>query len=668
MICQIFTFIIMQSLCNIFLFCLQNEPNLRLQGFEQFKWQRRKVWTQMKSRLKETCRKVELWKKDLKKIEGNFGTGVVAYFLFLKWLLFLNIFIFTLIFLFVVLPSILFASEFTVGCDDVEAEECCSLIYQNQSTQDSLLILDLIQGSGRIERTRLFYGFYVNQTFNYQIDGFDLYYNLPLAYISAAIAYFIISLVAIVKSAAKGFKERLVEGEGQFYQYCNLVFGGWDFCIHNEKSASIKHKAIYNEIKGLLESERLEEERQNRTRQEKIKLILVRILINLIVLVVLCACGVGIYFVFDFSTTKLKEIEGNSTITYISVGDFDNIQQLILEFLPSLVIVGLNVILPFIFKYLVTFEHYNPVFVIRLTLVRTVFLRLSSLMVLYASLFAKVSCKPEGTDVCASSECSTPICWETYVGQQIYKLVLTDFATSILITFFINFPRALIAKHINNKFARIIGEQTFDLPKHVLDVIYLQTLCWIGSFFTPLLPLIYIILGVFVFYIKKFACLVNSKPSSTIYRASRSNSMFMIVLLVSYTVCAILPIAYVVAELSPSRACGPFRGLESMWSTVIDAFVLTPSWLQNFIFFLSTAGFAIPVLIILLLLLYYYSAVNSANRHMVTVLKNQLVLEGHDKQFLLDRLSMFIKQQQENQKRLRHAEMLRDTERNASSN
>lgn len=647
---------------------LQNEPNLRLQGFEQFKWQRRKVWAQMKVRMTESFKKIELWKRDLKKIEGNFGTGVVAYFLFLKWLLFLNILIFLFIFLFVVLPSILFADEITAECPDLEAEECCSLIYHNQSTQDSLFILDLVQGSGRMERTRLFYGFYVNQTFSYQIDTASMYYNFPLAYIGVTVLYFITSLIAIVKSAAKGFKERLVEGEGQFYQYCNLVFGGWDFCIHNERSASIKHKAIYNEIKGLLESEKLEEERQNRTKQEKVKLILVRILVNLIVLAVLCSCAVGIYFVFDYSTAKLKEITNTNNTTYVSVTDFDNIEQLVLEFLPSMVIVGLNVIVPFIFKYMVNFEHYNPVFVIRLTLVRTVFLRLSSLVVLYASLYSKVSCKPDDTDICSNSECGTPICWETYVGQQIYKLVLTDFAINILITFFINFPRALIAKHINSKFAKLIGEQTFDLPKHVLDVVYLQTLCWVGSFFAPLLPFIYIILGIFVFYIKKFACLMNSKPSSTIYRASRSNSMFMIVLLVSYTVCALLPIAYVVAEISPSRACGPFRGLDTVWLTVVEAFVLTPNWLQNFISFLSTAGFAVPVLIILLLSLYYYSAVNSANRHMVTVLKNQLVLEGHDKQFLLDRLSMFIKQQQENQKRLRHTEMIRDAERNASSN
>lgn len=615
---------------------------------------------QMKLRLAETFRKVELWKSDLKKIEGNFGTGIVAYFLFLKWLLFLNLSIFTLFFTFTVLPSILFVSKTDIDCPDVEAEECCPLIYQNQTMHNSMFILDLIQGSGFMERTRLFYGFYPNETFVYKIHDGDLYYNFPLSYVCITIVYFMVSLVAIVKSAAKGFKERLIEGEGQFYQYCNLVFGGWDFCIHNAKSASIKHKAIYNEMKGLLERERLEEERQNRTRHEKVKLVSIRVIVNLVVAIVLCSCGVAIYFVFNFCTSALKDMENPDT--YAVVNDLNDIKQLALEFLPSMLIVSLNVIVPFIFKYLVTFERYAPLFVIRLTLVRTVFLRLSSLIVLYASLYSKIACKPKETDVCVNSDCETPLCWETYVGQQFYKLVLTDFAVSILITFFINFPRAFLARHINNKFTKLIGEQSFDLPKHVLDIVYLQTLCWIGSFFAPLLPFISILLFIFVFYIKKFACLVNSKPSSVMYRASRSNSMFMIVLLVSYVVCALLPIAYVIAEIQPSRACGPFRGFNFIWTAVVEAFTLTPTWVQSVVFFTSTAGFGMPVLIILLLLLYYYSAVNSANRHMVMVLKNQLVLEGHDKQFLLDRLSMFIKQQQENQRRQR------DAERNASSN
>lgn len=77
-----------------------------------------------------------------------------------------------------------------------------------------------------------------------------------------------------------------------------------------------------------------------------------------------------------------------------------------------------------------------------------------------------------------------------------------------------------------------------------------------------------------------------------------------------------------------------------------------PQFFQNIIFFFGTAGFAIPAFVVLTLFLYYYYAVSDANKHMVQVLKNQLVLEGHDKQFLLNRLSSFIKQQQEYQKKM----------------
>ncbi|KAF5296394.1 hypothetical protein FQA39_LY12513 [Lamprigera yunnana] len=602
---------------------LQSEPNLRLQGFEQLKWKRRKIWKKFQSQIKESYSKLELWKNDLKTIE---------------------------VFLFVILPSIIFKD--VTHCDD-----CCSSIYFNQTTESNI-VLDLVQGTGQMERTILFYGTYSNETFSYEINGTKLYYDLPFAYIAVTIVYFLLSLFAIVKTAAKGFKERLIEGEGQFYQYCNLIFGGWDFCIHNEKTSNMKRKAIFNEIKGFLEIERREEERQNRTQQERTQLVVVRIFINVLVLIVLAMSAAAIYFVFDYSTNKSKHFPQDSLFN-------TNIESLFYEFLPSLSIVFLNVIVPLVFSFLVDLEKYSPINVIRITLVRTVFLRLSSLFVLYASLYIKVSCDVENLNSCVSTDCTS--CWESFVGQQIYKLVLTDFATHIFLTFFINFPRALVARNCNNKVAKFVGSQDFELPRHVLDVIYSQTLCWLGCFYSPLLPAIATIICFLMFYIKKFSCLVNSTPSITIYRASRSNSMFMIVLLLSY-VFAIIPIAYGIGELLPSESCGPFRALPSVWSYIVNIFSTSPVWLQNILFFIGTAGFAVPAFVLLTLLLYYYWAVNSANRHMVVVLKNQLVLEGHDKQFLLDRLSMFIKQQQESQKRLRHAEMMREGERIVSSN
>ncbi|XP_076264422.1 transmembrane channel-like protein 7 isoform X2 [Rhynchophorus ferrugineus] len=621
---------------------IMSEQHLRLQGLEQFNWKRRKAWQQFRIRLLEIYHKIELWRGELKNIEGHLGIGVVSFFKFLKWLFFLNLFILLLVSLFIILPTFLLAYPLDniMNCTNngtVEGQKCDFQYFC--IADESLSFLDIVQGTGKLERTPLFYGYYSNQTFSYLVNDSLLYYNMPLAYIFITLTYFLVSLFIILHTSAKGFRERVVEGEGQFYQYSNLIFGGWDFCIHNEKSARIKHQAIFNEIKILLQTEKLVEDRQSRTRQERYKIMLVRFIVNSIVIAILILCGGAIYFVFTTSTDRLKTLPSSNDNIELKM------QTFLYEFLPSLCIVALNMIIPVIFQFLISYENYGPILEIKLILTRTVFLRLASLIVFYWSMYRKI----KDADNCG--------CWESFVGQQIYKLIITDFVTHFVMTFVVNFLRSLLARHINNKFIKLIGEQTFDLPKHVLDVVYSQTLCWVGIFFAPLISVIATIIFFLLFYIKKFACLVNCKPTGVVYRPSRSNSMFMLVLLISYVV-ALAPVAFTLAELEPSESCGPFRNLPSIWSLVDDTFQTAPGFLKALASFLTTPTFIIPLFIVLVLLLYYYTAVNSANRHMVTVLKNQLVLEGHDKKFLIDRLYMFIKQ--ENDKRARIANRMTD--------
>lgn len=693
---------------------LKNATKLRLQGLDQFKWQRRKVWQQFQAKSAEFLAKMELWRNSLKSIEGNFGTGVVAYFLFLRWLILLNLCVFSLILLFIVLPqAFLNDSNAIWTCDSQNSSnstECCTNLYINKTSSNTdFFILDLIQGTGFMERTIMFYGMFSNHIFSYMPyrsinpeSGFTVdtgpifYYDLPLAYVSVTVLSLLMTLIAIVKSVSREFKDRLVEGEGQFYQYCNLVFGGWDFCIHNGKSALVKHKALLNEIQALLQTKRIEMERYNRSKDVMIKLMSIRLLINLFVCVILVAAAALIYELFNLSlkffinrnSTPVHNYNDNGTFhidnghTQIFFDGFFNFKRtdysrmsdqlinLFFEFLPYITIVCLNLLVPIVFNYLVQFEKYSPMFVIKISLLRTVFLRLSSLAVLLSRFFFLIKPDEERTYDCFDMQRGTPQCWETFVGQQFYKLFILDFVTHVFVTFFVNFPRALLARHIDSKFTRFIGEQEFELSKHVLDIVYSQTLCWLGTFYTPFLPIIAVCLHFFMFYIKKFACLVNSKPSAVLYRASRSNSLFMFVLLLSF-VLAVIPIVYAAAEIMPSRSCGPFRGLNSVWDAAIQSFLKLPLFCQNVIFFLATAKFAVPCFVVLILFLYYYYAVSVANKHMVEVLKNQLVLEGHDKQFLLNRLSAFIKEQQEYQKKIRQAAQQKpkpyDPNRSASS-
>uniref|UniRef100_A0A336K0Y5 CSON009951 protein n=1 Tax=Culicoides sonorensis TaxID=179676 RepID=A0A336K0Y5_CULSO len=309
---------------------LQNATKLRLQGLDQFKWQRRKFWQRFKKKWSAWMTKMELWHDSLKKIEGHFGTGVVAFFFLIRWLAFLNLSMYVLIFIFIVLPQVILKEQQDIPCAQLEANstQCCTEMYRNNTMNQPFFILDIIQGTGIIENTLLFYGMYTNQIFGYVSEtnytsnsdsNYDpgMYYDLPLAYISTTVFYYLFILIAIVRSAAKEFKDRLVENEGQFYQYCTLIFGGWDFCIDNEKSADIKHKALYNEIRALIHQKRLEFERTNRTKEVMLKLIAVRFVVNLIVVIILAVAAVIIYLLFNISLTHLdSNFKSEPSISY----------------------------------------------------------------------------------------------------------------------------------------------------------------------------------------------------------------------------------------------------------------------------------------------------------------------------------------------------------------
>ncbi|KAI5633425.1 TMC domain-containing protein [Phthorimaea operculella] len=520
---------------------LQNATKLRLQGLEQLHWRQRKVWYRFRIRFGEIMGKLELWQSPMREIEGKFGTGVVSYFLFLKWLLFLNLIISLLVISFLILPHVLLVEEES-DCDvSQNSSACCAEAYLRRNLTDSNIVRDVIQGTGVMERTILFYGVYSNQTYSYYVKALwdrPMYYNMPLAYILVAVWWAGVSLLGAARAGARGFKERLVQSEGQFYMYCNYVFGGWDFCIHNDKSAKIKHKALYNELKGCLEAERRKEEKSSRSRESQILLFLKRFLVNIVVLVILVAAGVLIYYVFKFSVDLLENQPVVHTYMYnydmtqnftrtkplmtFSAESVREVRNTFLEFLPFLCIVILNVIVPEIFGYLINFESYTPNQVIIVSLLRTVLLRLSSLGVLVQQMFNHIT--QNGGVQCSHNRDQSVDCWETYVGQQLYKLILTDFAVQLFTTFFINLPRAFIARHTDSRCFKMIGEQDFYLPKHVLDVVYTQTIIWMGTFFCPFLPIIGTTFYFLIFYVKKFTCLVNCTPSPVVYKASKSKS------------------------------------------------------------------------------------------------------------------------------------------------
>lgn len=579
---------------------------------------------------------VTLWSGAFKKIEGHFGSGVLTYFVFLKWLFQLNIFIALMNFLLLILPMIVFSgsdynssvtgSSTTTAAVNLSIE--CSALYTVNATENWYqYILQFIEGSGFMEKTIVFYGYY--SASERDITGIDYNYNMPLAYILCIVVYFVVSLCVMVHNTAKGFRERVFMTSGEFNQFSNKVFGGWDYSIEDENNASMIHTSLHRELDSLMEEVKRKKTRDAYTCGQECKLVTIRIVIWILVLAMLGGAGYLIYYVTQRQAELMKGSDFSS---------YHLIVQLLIQYMTSIVITLLNAILPLIFQFLVKLEDYGGGMSVNITLARTVFLKLASLAILVASMYNAITCSTKDSCLVGTGTCTSYRCWETYVGQEFYKLVLINFFVQIAVVFLVETPRRLIVDKCSCKFAEIIGRQEFDIPKGVLDLIYMEALLWFGGFFSPIIAPMMVATMLVLFYIKYFTVLFNCKPLEFPYRASSSSEFFLITLLITYTLC-IVPLVYVIYSITPSTGCGPFRIYSNMYQIIPITIDTWPSGFQSFVSFLTTAAVIVPIFVILCLSIYYVVQVLLTYKSMVVTLKEQLNMESRDKEYLMTKIS-----------------------------
>uniref|UniRef100_T1J890 TMC domain-containing protein n=1 Tax=Strigamia maritima TaxID=126957 RepID=T1J890_STRMM len=553
---------------------------------------------QNKNRLKRRSNEIlsgfQIWHHSIKHIEGHFGTSIASYFIFIRLLLFLNLGISAIIIGFIVVPQFANVGQVLNSTSEVKI---CAEHYQAGLVQNS---------DGWLETTLMFIGSY-----DIKVNKFSfLSYSIPLAYILTTIAFLFVSLLFMLRSAAKGFKENAITSEGHLYNYCNTVFSGWDCCIDKIEAAKLKHEMMTTELLSCLEEEKLLRQKKNEPNGRDF-----------------------FYILYDSILTEPTQRERVHS-THLAF---------LIEYLPPLTITGFNVVLPLFFYFLVNFEKYSPAFVINVNLVRTVFLRLVAIFMLlftFKVVIEKSDSKRCTIECATNNDCHIKQCWETYIGQQIYKLFLLDFVTALISTFGVGFLRMIVITKVKWKPLQMVGLEEFDIPKHVLDLVYFQTLCWLGAFFCPFLPIASFVKCIIFFYVKKFHLTVNCIPSRKPYRASKSNSFFMSVLLLSFGVLVLIPLTYSIAAIPPSRGCSPFRTkYESMWQVISDPISEWQAPYFDIIRFMTTAAFSVLIIITLLLFIYYNYTVAATYKKMSTVLKEHLLMEGRDKRFLLDRLT-----------------------------
>ncbi|KAK3089717.1 hypothetical protein FSP39_005846 [Pinctada imbricata] len=449
---------------------------------------------------------------------------------------------------------------------------------------------------GWMERRLLFYGVYQNKTYN--AGTHRAVYNMGVAYLSAIFLTFTISFILIIKNSVKNFKAS--HGvEKSVAKFANKVFGGWDYCIKEKKSAKSRKNILYLDLAADLEEINRIKRLKSRPWSEKIELYLMRLVINILIIILL----MGSLSLIGFATERMIHYDDQP---------LSESARFFYQYVPFLTMSMLNLVVPKVFQRLVEFEEYTHEFEIKLNLVRSILLRLASPIALIAILYVQLV---EGIDTDDRTRCGNKRwkedqnsgivkCWETYVGQQIYKLIIVDTFAVVFIIIFWHFPRSHINRKYRDKSAvvKALGPQEFNLPKSVVDIVYAQHLCWFGMFFCPLIPIITFVHCLIVFYIKKLTLFHNCRPQSEPYKASRSNSLFMKVLLVSY-IFAVFPIGYTIGNIQPSQSCGPFRVYSDknyrFYTALLD---YARSWSdvpRMVFFFFGTGLFIIPLFILL---------------------------------------------------------------------
>nr|KAF6442602.1 transmembrane channel like 7 [Rousettus aegyptiacus] len=426
--------------------------------------------------------------------------------------------------------------------------------------------------------------------------------------------------------------------------------------------ADLKHSSLRYELRADLEEERIRQKIADRTSEETIRIYSLRLILNCIVLAVLAACFYAIYRATIFSQEHMKK-----EIDKMVVGE-----NLLILYLPSIVITLANFITPMIFAKIIHYEDYSPGFEIRLTILRCVFMRLATICVLVFTLGSKItSCDNYSCELCGYNQKLYP-CWETQVGQEMYKLMIFDLIIILAVTLFVDFPRKLLVTYCSSwKLMQCWGQQEFAIPDNVLGIVYGQTICWIGAFFSPLLPAIATLKFIIIFYVKEMSLIHTCRPSPRQFRASNSNFFFLLVLLIGLCL-AVIPLTISMAHIPSSKACGPFINYNTTWEVIPKTVSTFPGSLQSVVHGVTSEAFAVPFFMIICkskivpgemcrvvflvaskwhrlprdlsslrcsLIMFYFIALAGAHKRVVDQLREQLSLESRDKRYLIQKLT-----------------------------
>lgn len=541
------------------------------------------------------------WRYALKRIGGRFGSSALSYFLFLKTLLAFNALL--------LLPLLAFLAGVQAAFPPARP-----------APGPRFTGLELLTGRGCFTDTVMYYGYYSNATLNQPCahpldggqcapEGASLPYNMPLAYLFTVGAAFFVTCITLVYSMSRSFGESYRVGS-TLGAHALAVFCSWDHKVTQKWASRLQRDNIRTRLKELLAEWQLQ--RGPRGVCGRLGQAAVRALVWLLCLGTTLGCTVAVYTFSEFMIESPVPTDQEGPLLAL-----------------PLVVCLLNLGAPYLFRALAALErHDSPVLEVYVAICRNLILKMVTLGILcYHWLGRRVGTLKDQ-------------CWETFVGQELYRLLVLDFLFTLLDTFFGELVWRLISEKRLRK-----GKPEFDIARNVLELIYGQTLTWLGVLFAPLLPAMQILKLLLLFYVKKTSLMANCQAPRRPWLASHMSMVFISLLCFPSFLGAAVFLCYAIWQVKPSSLCGPFRTLDTMyeagkvWVRRLERAGPGVAWLPWVHKYLVENTFPVYLVSALLLAVIYLNIqVVKGQRKVISLLKEQISNEGEDKIFLINKL------------------------------
>uniref|UniRef100_A0A671KKC5 Transmembrane channel-like protein n=1 Tax=Sinocyclocheilus anshuiensis TaxID=1608454 RepID=A0A671KKC5_9TELE len=562
------------------------------------------------------------WEMKIKEIESHFGSSVASYFIFLRWMYGINMILFGLTFGLVMVPEALMGKPYgSIPRKTVPREE-------EASAMNFAILWDF---GGYAKYSVLFYGYYNSQ----RAIGW-LKFRLPLSYFLVGVGTVAYSYMVVIRTMARNANEE-GGGDDTSFNFSWKTFTSWDYLIGNPETADNKFASITTSFK-----EAIVEEQESR-KDDNIHLTrFLRVLANFLVLCCLAGSGYLIYFV----------VRRSQKFALLGLENYGWWERNEVNMVMSL----LGMFCPMLFDVISTLENYHPRVALQWQLGRIFALFLGNLYTFIIALMDAIQLKRAEEEIVKKNmtiwqanlyngtvpdnSTAPPItvhpadiprgpCWETMVGQEFVRLIISDTMTTYITLLIGDFLRAVLVRFLNNCWCWDLeygfpSYSEFDVSGNVLGLIFNQGMIWMGAFYAPCLPALNLLRLHVSMYLQCWAVMCCNVPQERVFKASGSNNFYMAMLLVILFLST-LPAIYTIVSIPPSFDCGPFSGKTRMFDVIQETLESDfPAWFGKMFSYASNPGLVLPFLLLLVLAIYYLQSTSKTYKRVNMELKKKL--------------------------------------------